>query len=624
MLDAIQSPADLKNLSAEQLTALAAEVRERLISSVSQTGGHLASNLGAVEITLALAKIFDFPADKLLWDVGHQSYTWKLITGRADRFNTLRKLDGISGFPKREESPYDSFVAGHAGNAISAALGMAAARDLRGSSENVIAVVGDACIANGISFEALNNLADTTKRLIIILNDNEMSISDNVGAFSRHLGSMLASIRYNRIKARAERTGHKLRMTPMRHAYHRLEQILKSIWLRNALFEEFGLRYIGPVDGNNIETLLEAFTSAKEESKAPILVHLFTQKGRGYKPAERAPEHWHGVGPFKPDCGLPDSTPGYSEACGNALCALAQDNPKIVAITAAMTHGTGLADFAERYPDRFHDVGICEEHAVTFAAGLAAEGLRPVFAVYSSFLQRAVDCVMHDICLQKLPVVLCIDRAGCVGADGPTHHGMFDIPMLRCLPELAILQPADAQELHAMLALAFTRDHPVAIRYPRGTPALQHPANTAPLAWGKAAILETAETTDAAQRPIIIWAIGEHVPTALATAQIIRQNGQPVTVVNTRYIKPLDAQLLTQQAPTAKLIATIENGALAGGFGSAIRETLASANINTPVLAFGWPDQFIPQGTAAELNARYGLTPDAIAKRILSHDQPTP
>ncbi|HQL51284.1 MAG TPA: 1-deoxy-D-xylulose-5-phosphate synthase, partial [Kiritimatiellia bacterium] len=453
-LQHIQSPSDLRTLPAEALPALAEELRTVILDTVSKTGGHLASNLGTVELTIALLRVFAPPGDKVVWDVGHQSYSWKLLTGRRDRFATLRQHGGLSGFPKPEESPYDAFVGGHAGTALSAALGMAVARDRDVGKGHVVAVVGDGSLTNGITLEALNSLDDANTKLIVILNDNEMSISENVGALSRRLGRMLADVRYNRIKAAAEAAGHRLHMTPLRRVYHRLEQAVKSLWLRNAFFEEFGIRYVGPIDGHDFNALENALCTARDDKRS-VLIHIATQKGHGFKPAERSPCDWHGVGAFELEARRPpEGRRGYSQVFGETLTALADGDPRVMAITAAMCGGTGLEPFAARHPARFFDVGICESHAVVFAAGLAASGYRPVFAVYSTFLQRAVDCVMHDVCLQRLPVLFCLDRAGVVGSDGPTHHGIYDIAMLRCLPHLTLMQPKDARELAAMMKTA--------------------------------------------------------------------------------------------------------------------------------------------------------------------------
>jgi 1-deoxy-D-xylulose-5-phosphate synthase len=610
ILNTLHTPRDVQALSVGQLPELAEEVRRVILDTVSKTGGHLASNLGTVELTIALLRVFSPPEDKVIWDVGHQAYTWKLLTGRQARFHTLRQRDGLSGFPKPEESEYDAFVAGHAGTALSAALGMAVGRDRRNGGGQVVAVIGDGSMTNGISLEALNNLEDMASKVIVILNDNEMSISENVGALSRRLGRMLADTRYNRIKAAAERAGHRLHMTPLRRVYHRLEQAIKSLWLQNAFFEEFGLRYVGPIDGHDFGALESALWSARGDKRS-VLVHVATQKGRGFRPAERAPCHWHGVGSFELDAKAPpEGKPGYSQVFGATLTALAEEDPAIVAITAAMCGGTGLEPFAARFPARFFDVGICEAHAVVFAAGLAASGYRPVFAVYSTFLQRAVDCVMHDVCIQRLPVIFCVDRAGVVGSDGPTHHGIYDIPMLRCLPGLVIMQPKDTVELAAMLKTALALAGPVAIRYPRDPgPAVTVPAVIGPVPFGKAEVVRPLAAGDG---PVVwLWSLGDLVPLACAAAEML------AAAVNARFVKPVDAELLAEQAAAgAALFATLENGAVAGGFGSAAREALAERGVRVPVRAFGWPDAFVGQGTTAQLLEAAGLTPARLAEDI--------
>ncbi len=613
LLESINAPADLRSLKVPELRRLAEELRTRIIGTVSHTGGHLAANLGVVELTLALLHTFDPPSDKILWDVGHQTYAWKLLTGRNARFDSLRQPGGISGFQRRSESPYDAFGAGHAGTAISAALGMAAARDRRGARDHVVAVVGDAGLCNGISLEALNNVAGTARRLIVVLNDNEMSISGNVGALSRYFGRLLANRRYNDLKGRIERTAQRLRMSPLRRIYHRTEEALKSLFVRSVLFEEFGLRYIGPIDGHNLPVLLDALAIARDYDR-PILLHVATQKGRGFHAAEVAPDLWHGVGRFDPCKGeLLEARPGYSQAFGQALEQLAERDERVVAITAAMATGTGLAGFARRFPDRFFDVGICEEHAVVFAAGLAAEGLRPVVALYSTFMQRAVDCVMHDVCLQDLPVTFCLDRAGVVGSDGPTHHGIYDIAMLRCLPGLTIMQPADEADLGNMLALALQHAGPCVIRYPREPgPGVPLPATLVPVTHGAAQAVMPATSP-----PVWFWALGDMLPLAMAAAARVKAAGIAAGVVNARFAKPLDTRLLTAQAAAARLFVTLENGVAAGGFGSALQEALAERDLATPVLRFGWPDRFIDQGTTEGLRAACGLTAEIIAERVL-------
>lgn len=615
LLPTINAAQDVQGLTPAQLPQLADEVREAIISTVSKNGGHLASNLGSVELTIALLRIFSPPQDRIVWDVGHQAYTWKLLTGRREQFSTIRTSGGLSGFTKPDESPCDASISGHAGTALSTALGMAVGQARKGQAGHVVAVIGDASMSNGISLEALNNLEDIDAKVVVILNDNEMSISQNVGALSRRLGRMLTSVRYNRIKAAAEAAGHRMHMTALRGVYHRLEQAIKSIWLQNAFFEEFGLRYIGPIDGHDFDALENAFMSARDDKRS-VLIHVATQKGRGYQPAEKAPSSWHGVTPF--DCETGEQTKsaakGYSQAAGETLTALAEDNAAIMAITAAMCSGTGLAAFAKKFPQRFFDVGICEGHAVVFAAGLAATGYRPVFAVYSSFLQRAVDCVMHDVCIQNLPVLFCIDRAGVVGSDGPTHHGIYDIPMLRCLPNLIMMQPADNHELDAMIRFALAHDGPAAIRYPRepGPQTTPGAGQKISIKLGEAQILSAPPAAT-----VWLWALGDMIPLATDVAEKLASKGIAAGVVNARFIKPLDLALLKRQAAQgAKLFITFENGAAAGGFGSAISEALAAEGISTPVKIIGWPDRFMGQGTTTQLRENVGLTAEQIVQQV--------
>ncbi len=614
ILDSIRSPADLKALSFQQMETLAAEVRELILKTVSTNGGHLAPNLGVVELTIALLTVFDPPRDRIVWDVSHQTYAYKILTDRRDRFQTLRKFNGISGFLRRDESPYDAFGAGHSGTAVSAALGMAVARDRRGTLEHVIAVLGDGAVGCGISLEALNHIGTTTSRLIVVLNDNEMSISKNVGSVARYLASLLTSPRFNKFKRTLERIGWKLRLGWLRYAYYRIEEAIKSLFLRSAFFEEMGLRYIGPVDGHSFPALLDALKTARDSDR-PILVHVATEKGRGYKPAEQEPEKWHGVPAFDIATGLiaaETTTESYSAIMGETLCRLAEEDRRIVAITAGMTRGTGLTEFSIRFPDRFFDVGISEEHAVIFAAGLAAEGLTPVFAVYSTFLQRAVDCVIHDVCLQNLPVVFCIDRAGIVGEDGPTHHGLFDIPLLRSIPNLVFMQPKDEAELCNMLATAIRCGMPSAIRYPRGAgPGVKRPLTTESLPVGKAEVVRPGSD-------IQIWALGDMVPLALAAADLIAiRSGLSCGVVNARFIRPLDETLLQSHMASVRLIATIENGILQAGFGSAVEEAAIRLGHLTAFVKIGWPDSFVPHGDVATLFRTCGFTPEAIAEKIL-------
>lgn len=614
ILDQVNTPADVKALSLEELTRLAEEIRDLIIQTVSRTGGHLAANLGTVELTLALLKVFDPPTDKLIWDVSHQAYTYKILTGRKDKFATLRQIDGLSGFLTRAESPCDAWGAGHAGTAISAALGMAVARDRRQGQEHIVAIVGDGALGCGSSFEALNNVAAATRQLIVILNDNKMSISANVGATAQYLGKLLAHPRYNRWKSSVERFARsRLGWHWLRRLYLRTEEAVKSLFLPNVLFEEFGLRYIGPIDGHNFRTLLAALAIARS-SDEPILLHVTTQKGKGYPFAEEEPDVWHGTGAFECQTGKPlkaASTLKYADVFGQTLERLAAQDDRLVAITAAMAVGTGLARFAERFPQRFFDVGICEEHAVIFAAGLAAEGLRPVVAVYSTFSQRVVDYVIHDVCLQKLPVIFGLDRAGLVGDDGPTHHGIFDIPLFRAIPNLTLIQPRNEAELAHLLYSATRWNRPVMIRYPRGGgPGVPVPDRLEELPYGQAEVLREG-------REIQLWALGDLVPLAERVAERLTQRGLQPGLVNPRFISPLDTNLLQQQCAAARVIVTLENGVLPGGFGSAISEWLTAAQYGGKILRFGWPAEFIPQGSLPTMCERYGLTEHRITEAIL-------
>ncbi|MFN2351152.1 MAG: 1-deoxy-D-xylulose-5-phosphate synthase [Kiritimatiellia bacterium] len=613
ILARINGPDDLRPLTETDLIRLAAQVRELIIKTVSANGGHLAPNLGTVELTIALLKTFNPPQDKLLWDVSHQAYAYKILTGRRDRFSTLRQVDGISGFLARRESPYDAFGAGHAGTALSAALGMAAARDRRGGREHIIAIVGDGSLGRGSSFEALNNLSSTTRHLIVILNDNEMSISANVGAIAGYLGKLLANPRYNCWKSSVEKLARAwLGMAWLRRLYLRLEEAVKSLFLRSVIFEEFGLRYIGPIDGHNFRNLLDALQLARR-SDEPILLHVSTQKGRGYHLAEKAPADWHGTAAFDCDSGRPLSgggQPKYSDVFGCTLMRLAEKDRRIVAITAAMTSGTGLTEFAKRFPDRFFDVGISEEHAVIFAAGLAAEGHLPFLAIYSTFSQRVVDYIIHDVCLQNLPVVFCLDRAGIVGDDGPTHHGIFDIPLLRVIPNLVIAQPADEAELSDLLHAAIGWGKPAVIRYPRGCgPGVALRPEPRELAPGTAEIIAPGTTVQ-------IWALGDMLPMAHAAAAMIREAGHSAGIVNARFIKPLDERLLREQGRTARVLVTLENSMRTGGFGEAVRACLAETSWPGRVLNFGWPDEFLPHGAPAIIQQRHDFTAERVAAAV--------
>ena len=568
----------------------ASEIRAKIISAVSANGGHLAPSLGTVELSMALCEVFDPSSDKIVWDVGHQAYAWKILTGRDAEFPTLRKLGGISGFPNPLESSCDAAVAGHAGVALSVAEGYAAARDLKGTRENVVAVVGDSALANGTSFEALNNCTAATRKVILVLNDNGMSISKPTGSFSRFLGRLISGVRYNRAKAAAEKAGHALKLTFLRRLYHGLESRVKSLFLASRFFEQFGLRYIGPVDGHDIDALKDAFTVAKEDKRS-VIVHVVTKKGKGYKPAEDDPTAWHGVGPFDVASGAlrKSSFRSWSQVFGGIVSKLAAKDSRIVAITSGMAEGTGLSQFARDFKDRFFDVGIAEGHMVSFAAGLAAAGMRPIVAVYSTFLQRAVDHVMHDICIAGLPVVFCVDRAGVVGEDGVTHQGLYDIAMLRAIPNLTIAQPESAEDFERLLEEALTRNGPTVIRYPRGA------------APEKACTRESAPLEVSG---LSIWALGDSVEKA---NQVAAHFG--AEVYHARYIKPFDSARLGELRSKGIKIATIENGSIAGGFGEAIGADFK----------FGWPDEFIPHGSPSELEKRYGMDVSSVVSQLELH-----
>ncbi|MDD7745130.1 MAG: 1-deoxy-D-xylulose-5-phosphate synthase [Mitsuokella jalaludinii] len=615
LLNRIEKPEDVKALTVRELEQLASELRHFIIDTVSQNGGHLAPNLGTVELTLALYSVFSFPGDKLVWDVGHQAYTHKILTGRRDAFKTLRKKGGITGFPNRSESVYDAFGVGHASTSISAALGMALARDAKGEKNQVIAVIGDGALTGGESFEALNNAGDLGTKLIVILNDNEMSIDANVGAMSEYLSRIRIAPQY----ARAKRDMGSLLMSiphigdkVYKTASH-LKDGVRSVLVPGSLFEEMGFHYIGPIDGHNIGLLEEVLASAKE-MEGPVLIHIHTVKGKGYKPAEQAPEKFHGVGCFDPSTGKSAKkagcAPSYTSVFSKALIDLAKDRPDILAITAAMPSGTGLKAFGQAYPKRFFDVGIAEEHAMTLAAGMAAAGMHPVIALYSTFAQRAYDQLIHDVCLQNLPVTLCLDRAGLVGEDGPTHHGVFDLSYLRQMPNMCVMAPKDEEELRHMLATAIAIEGPAAVRYPRGAGLgvpLTDSLETLPV--GKAEVLQE-------EGDIAFLAVGTMVEKAKEAAAILKEEGIEAAVVNMRFIKPLDTELLGEMARTKKLLITAEENVLAGGFGSAVAEYLADHGIEVPLLRFGIPDRFIEQGTRRELLSLCGLQPDEMAERI--------
>ncbi|PLX81126.1 MAG: 1-deoxy-D-xylulose-5-phosphate synthase [Desulfuromonas sp.] len=615
ILENMTDPTNLKQLSNDELRQLAAELRESIIDTVSSNGGHLASSLGVVELTIALHRVLNTPADKIVWDVGHQAYAHKLLTGRQQGFKTLRQLDGISGFPKRAESEYDCFDVGHSSTSISAALGLAAARDCRGRDEKVVAVIGDGSLTGGIAFEGLNQAGHLKKKLVVILNDNEMSISPNVGALSAFLSSKFASDFFLRAK---KETGHILSSMPMfgkelLSLAQRAEHSLKGFLTPGMLFEAFGFDYFGPLDGHDLDALCETLQKVVKID-GPVLVHVTTKKGKGYLPAEEKPSLFHGVGPFDKETGVVKGGKGgpasYTSVFGTTLCEMADRDDRVVAITAAMLEGTGLKPFAEKFPGRFFDVGIAEQHAVTFAAGLACHGLRPVVTIYSTFLQRAYDQVLHDVCLQNLPVCFAMDRGGLVGADGPTHHGVFDYSYLRHIPNLVFMVPRDESMLRRVMATSLEYDGPTAYRYPRGAgegiPIDQEPQ---PLPVGKGEVLRNGDAGT-------ILATGSTVSAALECAEILSAEGIELAVIDPVFLKPLDEELICSEAKRTGLIFTVEENVLQGGFGSAVLELLADAGLDAKVVRIGLPDRFVEQGSQAELRARYGLDAKGIAARV--------
>ncbi len=613
-LNRIQSPADLKKLVPQDLPRLAAEIRQVIIETVSRTGGHLAPSLGVVELAIALHYVFDAPRDKIIWDVGHQSYAHKLLTGRLERFSTLRQHGGLSGFARMSESPFDPFSVGHASTSISAGLGMACAKAMKDDPAKVIAVIGDGSMTAGLAYEGLNQTGGLQKDLIVVLNDNEMSISQNVGALSSFLSRKLSGKAF--WDWRKEVKGL-LTATPSLYRFmKRLEEGLKTLITPGMLFEAFDFNYFGPIQGHRLDHLINTLNNVRAVH-APVLLHVLTTKGKGYPPAEKNPTHFHGVGGFEVATGnCKGSTKvTYTEVFGKTLVSLAEQDPRIVAVTAAMPHGTGLAQFAERFPDRFFDVGIAEQHGVTFAAGLAVEGFRPVVAIYSTFLQRAYDQILHDVCLESLPVVFALDRAGLVGEDGPTHHGSFDLSFLRSAPNMVIMAPKDERELADMLATALTLNQPVAVRYPRGAGPGIPPGETAILPVGKAEVLREG-------RDVAILAVGRMVCEATAAADLLDREGISATVVNARFVKPLDRELIARLASSCSRMVTAEESALAGGFGGAVLECLQEEGItNVFVERVGLPDRFVEHGSPALLRSLYGLDAPGLvraARKVLA------
>jgi 1-deoxy-D-xylulose-5-phosphate synthase len=619
ILSRVNFPEDIRRLSRTELSDLAEEIREIMIETVSKRGGHLASSLGTVELTLAIHYVFDTPRDRLIWDVGHQAYAHKIITGRKDRFDTLRQKGGISGFPKREESPYDVFDVGHSGTSISAAAGIAEARCIKGEDFRIIAVIGDGSISAGMAFEGLNWTGDRKKNLIIILNDNEMCISPNVGALSSYLNRIMTGQTVTRIRNEVKTF---LKSVPgigeqMLKFSRQVEESLKTFFVPGAIFEELGFTYVGPLEGHHIDHLIKTLDNVRK-LEGPVLVHVVTQKGKGYKYAEDDPSRFHGIPPFDIDTGEPvaggrsPATPSYTSVFGRTVVALAREDKRIVAITAAMSEGTGLDRFAAEFPNRFYDVGMAEQHGVTFAAGLATQGFVPIVAIYSTFMQRAYDQIIHDVCLQKLPVVLAMDRCGFVGADGPTHHGLFDFAFLRTVPNIIVMAPKDENELQHLLKTAVTCGCPVSLRYPRGKGVgapLDEKAQAIPI--GKGEIL--LDFPDAA---LAIVAIGACVYPALAAAELLQTEGIRIRVINARFVKPLDAELLCAAAKLSRII-TVEENNLIGGFGSAVLELFMEKGLTgVTIRRLGIPDEFAQHATQKELRRLYGIDAEGIAAAV--------
>jgi 1-deoxy-D-xylulose-5-phosphate synthase len=622
-LNQLNSPADLKKVPRHDLPVVAAELRDYMVSVISKIGGHLASSLGTVELTIALHYLFDTPRDKIVWDVGHQAYGHKILTGRRDRFPTIRQYGGISGFPVRDESPYDTFNVAHAGTAISGALGMAVARDLKGENFHVVAVVGDAGLTTGEELEGINNLGTLKKKVLVILNDNKMSISPNVGAFAGYLNRIVHGQAYHRLREEVEKRILSVpRLGPrLLRISKDLVETAKSALIPGLVFEELGFEYLGPINGHNLEEVLDVLTRAKERP-GPVMVHIVTQKGKGYERAEQLPVKYHGVTPFDFSTGdfvkSPVGAPSYTAVFGKAICELAEADRRVVAITAAMGEGTGLVEFAKRFPERFYDVGIAEQHAVTFAVGLACEGMRPVCAIYSTFLQRAFDQIMHDACLMRAPVTFVLDRGGLVGADGPTHHGLYDLVYLPALPGMVVMAPKDENELRQMLYTAVNTNGPAAMRFPRGNGmgvALDPELKL--LEIGKAEILR--EGSD-----IGILALGSMVYPCLEAATRLDGLGIHATVINARFAKPLDEELICCLAAEKQFLVTAEEGTEAGGFGAAVATVLQDRKISASILRIAVPDRIIPHGAPNLLHAKYGLDVDGIFERIknFAHQYP--
>ena len=613
VLEKINEVNDIKNFNSEELETLAEEIREFLIEKISITGGHLAPNLGVVELTMALHLSFDLPADKIVWDVGHQAYTHKILTGRKTGFDELRKYGGMSGFPKRKESECDAFDTGHSSTSISAAMGLVNARDLRNEKHHVVAVIGDGALTGGMAYEALNNASHLKKNFIIVLNDNKMSISENLGGMSKYLNSIRTAEFYNGLKSGVENTLIHMGGQKVAEGLKRTKDGIKQWFVPGMLFENMGIKYLGPVDGHDIAAMRRVFNEAKRV-KGAVLVHVLTKKGCGYEPAEKNPARFHGTDPFVIETGLPKKKkekPNYTDVFSSALCKLAEKNEDVVAITAAMPDGTGLKKFANQYPKRFFDVGIAEEHAVTFAAGLAAGGMTPVVAVYSSFLQRAYDQIVHDVCIQNLHVVFAIDRAGLVGSDGETHQGIFDLSFLANIPNLCIMAPKNKQELYSMLKFALKYDGPIAIRYPRGTAYEGLDAFREKIVYGKAEMLFK-------EQEIALFAVGSMVKVAEEVREILKEKGKNCTLINARFVKEFDKELIRELAADHHLLVTMEENVTTGGFGERVVDFVSSNKIDLEVEKIALPDMYVEHGNVNILYRDAKIDAESVAERILS------
>ena len=613
ILERINSPEDVKTLDWEELTTLAAEIRAFLIEKISHTGGHLASNLGVVELTIAMYKAFDLPEDKIIWDVGHQSYTHKILSGRKDAFDELRQHGGLSGFPKRKESPYDAFDTGHSSTSISAGLGIAQARDILGQDYKVVSVIGDGALTGGMAYEALNNAARIQKNFIIVLNDNNMSISENVGGMSRYLSGLRTDVGYNELKKWVTEALDRIpgMGQPLIDKIKRTKNGIKQLFIPGMLFENMGITYLGPIDGHDIRLLYRTFQEAKRLDHA-VLVHVLTKKGKGYRPAEKNPSRFHGVEPFDISTGKPlkrKEYPTYTDVFSKTICRLGESHQELVAVTAAMPDGTGLKRFGQKFPDRFFDVGIAEEHAVTSAAGMAAGGLKPVVAVYSSFLQRGFDQIVHDVCLQNLPVVFAIDRAGLVGSDGETHQGIFDLSYLTAIPNMSVMAPKNRWELEDMLAFAVDYNGPIAVRYPRGEAYRGLKEFRAPIEYGRGEILYE-------EGGIAILAVGSMVSTGEHIREKLKAMGHNCSLANLRYVKPLDTGLLDRLAQNHPVIVTMEENVLQGGFGLAASAYLHEHDPEIKVIQVALPDAYVEHGNVTLLREELGIDSDSILRQL--------